>query len=132
MSLSLPIRRTRAAGWIVRGSVILLVIVSGSGAGPAIAAQQAPDDDRVGIDQTARNRQPAFLVRADVNRSTRDYRQGDPLSVRVAAEVDAYLYVLYQQADGRVFQIFPNVHQPDNRVPARQTVEIPGKDDAFR
>jgi Domain of unknown function (DUF4384) len=40
--------------------------------------------------------------------------------------------VLYQQADGRVFAICPNVHQPDYRVPARETVETPGNDDAFR
>jgi hypothetical protein len=97
-----------------------------------LEAQEPPPNDSVPIDQAARNRQPAFLVRAEVNRSTRDYRQGDPLSVRVASEVDAYLYVLYQQADGRVFQIFPNDHQPDNRVPARRTVEIPAKDDPFR
>ena len=45
--------------------------------------------------------QPAFLVRAEVNHATRDYREGDALSVGVASEVDAYLYVFYQQADGK-------------------------------
>ena len=117
---------------ISRPSIFLLVLTLGSGFHLESEAQEPARNDLVQIDQTARNRQPAFLVRADVNRSTRDYRQGDGLSVRVASEVDAYLYVLYQQADGRIFQIFPNAHQLDNRVPARQTVEIPAKDDAFR
>jgi hypothetical protein len=109
-----------------------LLALAAASATDSPAGQHPPADEPPRIDQAARNRQPAFLVRADVNRSTRDYRQGDPLSVRVASEVDAYLYVLYQQADGRVFQIFPNAHQPDNRVPARRTVEIPAKDDPFR
>ncbi len=96
------------------------------------AAQQPPRGATGRIDQLARNGQPAFLVRADVNHTTRDYREGDALTVRVGSEADAYLYLLYQQADGRIFQIFPNLHQPDNRIPARQTVEVPGRDDEFR
>ena len=48
------------------------------------------------------------------------------------SEQDAYLYVVYQQADGKTFQIFPNSAQTDNHVRARQTVEVPGGDDTFR
>jgi hypothetical protein len=117
---------------IFRAAIFLALLILESGFPVESDAQEPPRNDLVRIDQATRNGQPAFMVRADVNHSTRDYRQGDTLSVRVASEVDAFLYVLYQQADGPVFQIFPNVHQPDNRVPARRTVEIPGKDDAFR
>lgn len=75
---------------------------------------------------------PKFLVRVDVNRGLRSYREGDPLSLTVAAEEDAYVYVLYKQADGQVFQIYPNASHTDNRLKARQAVQIPGSDDVFQ
>jgi len=81
--------------------------------------------------QEMRPTNPGFLVRADVNHATRSYRAGDTLSISVACEADAYLYVLYKQADGQVFQIYPNAKRPDNRVKARQTVAIPGSADLF-
>ena len=76
--------------------------------------------------------QPSFLVRADVDRANRSYREGDTLTVRVNCEVDAYLYVVYQQADGKAFQIFPNSGQPNNRVKAREAVQVPALNDRFR
>lgn len=79
-----------------------------------------------------RQTNPGFLVRADVDRATRSYREGDTLSVTVSSEADAYLYVLYKQADGKVFQIFPNSVQTSNQVKARQAVQIPATDDLFR
>ena len=63
---------------------------------------------------------------------TRLYRDGDSLSLRVVSEADAYVYVLYKQADGQVFQVFPNSVQPENHVKARETVKIPASDDLFR
>jgi hypothetical protein len=83
-------------------------------------------------DPGPRNPEPAFLVRAEVNKSMRDYREDDEISVRVATEEDAYVYVWYQQADGQILQIFPNKYQPKNLVPARQTAEIPARDDTYR
>lgn len=79
-----------------------------------------------------RQENPSFLVRADVNHHTRSYRQGDVLSLQVCSEEDAYLHVLYKQADGKIFQIFPNSSQAENRIKARQAVEIPAADDLFR
>ncbi|MFZ5830934.1 MAG: DUF4384 domain-containing protein [Planctomycetota bacterium] len=73
-----------------------------------------------------------FLVMAQVNHPNLDYREGDNFSVRVASEEEAFVYVLYQQADGKIYQIFPNKHQPNNRLAARQAVEIPASDDLFR
>ncbi len=98
------------------------------------AAQEPPkiDTGPVGLPAQLHNRQPSFLVRAEVNHATRDYREGDALSIRVASEIDAFVHVFYQQADGRVFQIFPNQEQGDNFLPARRTVEIPAQDDDFR
>lgn len=85
-----------------------------------------------GAPATLRQTQPEFLVRAEVNHSTRQYREGDYFNVRVVSEADAYVYVVYQQADGQVFQIYPNAKQPDNRLKARQAVQIPASDDSFR
>ncbi len=76
--------------------------------------------------------QPEFLVRAEVNHATQQYHEGDTFNVRVVSEVDAYVYVIYQQADGKEFQIYPNASQPDNRLKARQAVQIPASDDSFR
>lgn len=75
---------------------------------------------------------PSFLVRVEVDRKSRDYREGDNLAVKVVSEIEAYVYVVYQQADGKLFQIFPNSKQPDNRVKAKQVVQIPGQEDLFR
>lgn len=91
-----------------------------------------PEDEQESLDETIHNEQPPFYVHAEVNKPELEYAAGDFLSIRVASEQDAYLYVQYQQADGQVFQIFPNRFQPDNRVAARQVVQIPGGDDLFR
>jgi hypothetical protein len=74
---------------------------------------------------------PTFYVRADVARVSRRYREGEAIELTVVSEADAYLYVLYQQADGKVVQIYPNSGTADNRIGARQTVSIPGENDRF-
>jgi len=74
---------------------------------------------------------PSFLVAADVNHSTRSYREGDFLSVQVISERDAFVHVFYQQADGKTFQIFPNVRQSNNRLKAGVGVQIPAAGDLF-
>ena len=78
------------------------------------------------------NEHAAFLVYAEVDRASRQYQEGQTLQLTVRAEVDAYIYVLYRQVDGTVYQIFPNSAQRDNRVAARQDVVIPARDDLFR
>jgi hypothetical protein len=109
------------------GALAALLLVAGS---PVRGDE--PKKDPTAFDDSLRNREPPFLVRAEVNKTTRDYREGDAISVRVATEEDAYVYVWYQQADGKAFQIFPNKYQSNNLVPARQAVDIPAKDDPYR
>jgi hypothetical protein len=103
---------------------------------PAPPADAVPTDEAAaanqGIDNQIQNDQPPFYLNVDVNRPTRLYREGDALSIAVMSEKDAYLYVEYQQADGKVFQIFPNKLQPNGRVAAKQPVLVPGPDDRFR
>ncbi|MGE0533589.1 MAG: DUF4384 domain-containing protein [Pirellulales bacterium] len=101
----------------------------------AAPATDAPATDAPGegpIDNAVTNDQPAFFVRASLNREVRDYREGDTLAIKVCCEVDAYLYVLYQQADGKIYQIFPNESQKENRIAAKQEIQVPGVDDFFR
>lgn len=76
--------------------------------------------------------EPSFFVRVDVDRADRTYRAGESMKVNVISEQDAYLYVLYKQADGKVFQIFPNSVQKENKVKAKESVQIPASDDQFR
>lgn len=72
-----------------------------------------------------RQNQPTFFVGVNVDHENRVYREGDQLSVGVVSERDAYLHVLYRQADGAVFQIFPNSAQTDNRIAAKVATKIP-------
>jgi len=80
------------------------------------------------IKQTA----PSYYVHADVDRPDRSYREGDSLTISVVCEADAHLYVLYKQADGKIYQIFPNSGQPDNAIKAKAKTIIPSGDDRFR
>lgn len=75
--------------------------------------------------------QPTFYAKVDVDHKNREYREGDRLTLNVVCEEDAYLYALYQQADGKVYQIFPNAGQKDNHVRAKAHVAFPGERDRF-
>ncbi|MDZ4852316.1 MAG: DUF4384 domain-containing protein, partial [Pirellulaceae bacterium] len=96
-----------------------------------VGTAQGQESGEVGVGEIQQTN-PGFLVRIEIDRKSRDYREGDNLAVKVVSEIDAYVYVVYQQADGKTFQIFPNSKQPDNRLKARQAVQIPGDDDLFR
>jgi Domain of unknown function (DUF4384)/Caspase domain len=111
-------------------AVLLLGLASAS----ATAQDQAPapPGGPPRIDQQVVNDRPGFLVRAWVDKKSMVYAEGETLTLRVRSEQDALLYVLYQQADGKIFQIFPNAGQPDNRIKGMQDLQIPDPDDAFR
>src|SRR5581483_152985 len=81
--------------------------------------------------EALKQEQPGFFVRASVDHPDGKYYQGDALSISVKCGIDAYLYVVYQQADGKNFQIFPNSQQSDNHVRGGQAVTIPASDDTF-
>jgi hypothetical protein len=78
------------------------------------------------------NGQPPFLASVAVDRADGVYRDGDKLRVQFVAERDAYLYLLYHQADGHSLLLFPNEAQSNNRTAARQRVVIPGPGDEYR
>ena len=78
------------------------------------------------------NSRPPFLAGVTANHRDLSYREGDALSVAFTAERDAYLYLLYHQADGKSYLLFPNEAQASNRVAAKQSLSIPGADQDFR
>ncbi len=119
--------RARIAGGLaaIVSCLVLSSAVSALGAGDAGPASSL-------LEESARNGEPAFFVRADVDRPSREYREGDVLFVNARCELEAYLYMFYEQADGQLRVIFPNAAQRDNRIPAKQVVEVPAKDDLFR
>jgi hypothetical protein len=82
--------------------------------------------------QTIQQEHPKFFVHANVDHPTRQYEEGDSLVVSVTSEADAYVHIIYRQADGKVYQIFPNSGQRDNRIQARQTLQFPVADGLFR
>ena len=78
------------------------------------------------------NDQPPFLAGVNVDHSTLAYREGETLTVKFTAEREAYLYLLYHQADGSSYLLFPNEAHIDNHVPAGKWVTIPAADQSFR
>ncbi len=122
-----PARRPAQAAAVL----ILALGVIGSITAEA-PAQAPPGGGKPPIDQQIVNPSPEFLVRAWVDKKYKIYAEGDTLTLKVRCEQDAYLYILYQQADGKIFQIFPNKGQPDNKIAAMRDVQVPEADDAFR
>jgi hypothetical protein len=93
----------------------------------AALAQTKPGDGPERIVQ----QQPTFYVKVDVDHKNREYREGDRLTLNIVCEEDAYIYALYKQADGKVYQIFPNSVQRDNFVKKSARVTFPGEADRF-
>lgn len=89
-------------------------------------ADEAPEPRDINQDR------PAFFVRAHMDRPSAVYQNHEEMSLSVVSERDAYVYVLYQQTDGRVFQVFPNSIHPNNRIAAQQEVILGGSEDRFR
>lgn len=80
------------------------------------------------IEQT----QPRFFVRAETDRPSREYYDGEQIVLKIVCELDAYIYVLYTQSDGQTYVMFPNSGAPVGKIAAKQTVQIPAEKDAFR
>jgi hypothetical protein len=57
-------------------------------------------------------------------------REGDPLTLQMhsVANVDAFVYVIYCDADGDRILLFPNSWERNNRVAASRRRQIPGTD----
>lgn len=78
------------------------------------------------------NAKPPFLTGVVVDREDGAYQAGDLVTVSVQAEADAYLYLLYHQADGSTLLLYPNEAARENRVPAGTRVRVPAEGSSFR
>ncbi len=67
-----------------------------------------------------------------VDREDATYKVGETVTVYVKATQDSYVTVLNIGSSGKVHVIFPNKYQTENRIVANSTLEIPGKNDAFK
>src|SRR5262245_22943194 len=59
------------------------------------------------------NPHPTFLAHVALEPASGVLREGETFAVRFQAERDAFLYLLYHQADGRALLLFPNPARPD-------------------
>jgi hypothetical protein len=78
------------------------------------------------------NSHPTFLAGVKVDHPDLTYREGDKLVVEFTAQRESYLYLLYHQADGGSYLLFPNEARTDNRIAAERPVTIPTPGEAFR
>lgn len=60
-----------------------------------------------------------------LDRADATYAVGESVRLGVKVSEDAFVTVVNVGASGRVTQLFPNAYQPDNRVRAGETLEIP-------
>lgn len=77
------------------------------------------------------NGRPPFLAGVKLFHEDLVYREGETLRVKFTAEREAYLYLLYHQANRITLLLFPNEAQPENRVPGRQDMLVPDLADSF-
>jgi hypothetical protein len=114
--------------WVL-GGLAAVALWAAPGRGQPVPRPDAATGPR---DGGLSNAAPTFLAHVAVDHADGVYREGEVLRVRFAAEREARLYLLYHQADGRCALLFPNPARPDNQVPARQAVQVPGPGEPFR
>jgi len=78
------------------------------------------------------NDRPPFFAGVKVNHSDLAYQEGDTLSVQFTAEQDAFLYLMYHQADGKSYLLFPNEAHRSNQVAGGKWTSVPENEQAFR
>jgi hypothetical protein len=78
------------------------------------------------------NPDPQFSVRVSVDRSDRTYHEDDLVTATVQSSRAGYLYLLYCDAAGDVFAIYPNKFQQSNKISAQQTVLVPAPQSNFQ
>ncbi len=77
------------------------------------------------------NPEASFMISVDVDKPNRTYQEGDLMTVRVKAEKECYVYLVYYSGETATV-LFPNQHQKQNKIPAQTVVSIPDEDAPFR
>ncbi len=60
------------------------------------------------------------------------FAQDDELSFLISLSDDAWLYMYYENAEGKVFQLIPSVLYPENRVLAGDFIPFPSGNAGFQ
>lgn len=81
---------------------------------------------------TAPRQQQAPLLEVSVDNPGLIYQIDESAIVTVRSQVNGFLYLIYVHADGTATLLFPNEHEPENRVTKGGSYTIPGPEAGFR
>ena len=84
------------------------------------------------IGETAEAPAAAIKVSAWLDRESGTYRPGEAVTLQVRTNRPAYITVLDVGTSGKVYVIYPNRYQRENRVNAFEVVQIPAPDERYR
>ena len=90
---------------------------------PSLAFDPPPDQ---GPAAEAMNEAPAWMVRVAVDRQDRAYVVGEDVNIQAVSEQAGYLYLFNIDTAGEKTLLFPNRFRPDNRIPAKSVISVPG------
>jgi hypothetical protein len=90
---------------------------------PSLAFDPPPGQ---GPAAAAMNEAPAWMVRVAVDRQDRAYVVGEDVNIQAISEQPGYLYLFNIDAASENTLLFPNRFRPDNRIPARSVIRVPG------
>lgn len=116
-------RRIRACSWAVSG----LVLAFGS-----VALAAAADTGGEALSAEQRTLSTVALPSSDlvvevwIDRPSGVYGQGEPLGIYVRPSEAAHVTVFNTNASGATTVVFPNQYQTQNRVAAKQVLQLPG------
>lgn len=97
-----------------------------TGASPA-AAEEGEQNNQPPQQQPSDGLPSAFPVRVATDK--RDYMPGDEMVASVVSDRAGYLRLYYVDNAGDAYLIFPNRFQQDNRVAARQRIDVGASED---
>jgi hypothetical protein len=87
------------------------------------------EDSSRGVVVEAVNDNPAWMVRVRTDHPDGVYKYGEHMKVFVKSEKAGYLYLVYQDSEGKRALLFPNEYKRDNRIPANTEVRVTANDD---
>ncbi len=90
---------------------------------PSLTFDPPPDQGPAAV---AMNEAPAWMVRVTVDRQDRAYVVGEDVNIQAVSEQASYLYLINIDTAGEKTLLFPNRFRPDNRIPTKSVISVPG------
>lgn len=91
----------------------------------------APVTARGIVVEEIQNANPQFSVRVAVDRKDRTYLEKEVAQVTVESSRAGYLYLIYCDAGGDAYVLFPNKFQQSNKIAANQQIVVPAENANF-